>query len=247
VILSIARDAQIVDISHVVPKFAIGAGAYLLRAAVPWLPVGFHVAVVDPGVGTVRRPIGISTGRGDVLIGPDNGLLLPAAERLGGIREARLLENRGLMLPETSNTFHGRDIFAPVAAHLAMGTPFDAVGPALDLASLVELALPAVSIGTDQLETGVVYVDDFGNLRLAGGIEDLRTAFGEVAPGTELRIHHAGGEQLVRFARTFGEVAPGELLVYEDSSGDLAIGESSGDAARRLGLATGDRIGLRRP
>src|SRR5262245_9510250 len=104
--LSIARDAQIVDISHTVRKFAIGDGAYLLRTAVPWLPVGVHVAVVDPGVGTTRRPIAVRAVRGDILVGPDNGLLLPAAERLGGVAEARILENRDWMLPETSATFH---------------------------------------------------------------------------------------------------------------------------------------------
>ena len=116
--LGIARDAQIVDISHSIRKFAIRDGAYLLWSAVPWLPVGAPVVVVDPGVGTARRPIGIRTGRGDVLIGPDNGVLMPAAAVLGGIAEARSLDNRELMLSRTSSTFHGRDIFAPVGAHL---------------------------------------------------------------------------------------------------------------------------------
>src|SRR5215207_5339465 len=142
VMLSIARDAQIVDISHTVRKFAIGDGAYLLRSAVPWLPVGVHVAVVDPGVGTSRRPIAIRAARGDVLVGPDNGLLLPAAARLGGIVEARALENRAWMLPVTSATFHGRDVFAPVAAHLALGEGFEDVGPAVRPDGLVRLGLP---------------------------------------------------------------------------------------------------------
>src|SRR5690348_12206766 len=99
--LSIARDAQIVDISHAVRKFAIADGAYLLRAAVPWLPVGVVVAVVDPGVGTTRRPVAVRTARGDILVGPDNGLLVPAAEKLGGVAAVRLLENRAWMLPAT--------------------------------------------------------------------------------------------------------------------------------------------------
>src|SRR6185369_13865067 len=117
VMLSIARDAQIVDICHTVPKYSVADGAYLLRSAVPWLPVGVHVGVVDPGVGTARRPVAILTVRGDVLVGPDNGLLLPAAERLGGIVEVRILANPEAALPVTSATFHGRDLFAPVAAH----------------------------------------------------------------------------------------------------------------------------------
>lgn len=246
VMLSIARDAQIVDISHVVRKFAIGDGAYLLRTALPWLPVGCHVAVVDPGVGTARRPIGVLTARGDVLIGPDNGLLLPAAERLGGIREGRLLENRALMLPTTSATFHGRDIFAPVAAHLAMGAAFEEVGPAVDAGSLVVLDLPAAAVTPGRLDTGVVYVDSFGNLRLAGGTAELHEALGAVAVGTPLLVSLATEDLPATFARTFGDVPPGGLVVYRDSSGDLAIGVSNGDAARRLGLATGARIGLRR-
>jgi S-adenosylmethionine hydrolase len=246
VMLSIARDAQIVDISHAVRKFAIGDGAYLLRTAISWLPVGTHVAVVDPGVGTSRRPIGLLTERGDVLIGPDNGLLLPAAERLGGIREARSLDNRAWMLPETSSTFHGRDIFAPVTAHLAMGAPYEQVGLKIDLRDLVALDLPRASATADRLETGVVYIDSFGNLRLAGGAADLREALGEVAPGAGLVVELATGEVAAAFARTFGEVPAGTLLVYQDSSNDLAIGESSGDAARRLGVTTGARIGIRR-
>ena len=99
VMLSICPDAQIVDISHTVPKFSIRAGAFILRAALPYLPVGVHVGVVDPGVGSDRRPVAIRTGHGDVLIGPDNDLLLPAADALGGIADARELTNRELWLP----------------------------------------------------------------------------------------------------------------------------------------------------
>jgi S-adenosylmethionine hydrolase len=246
VMLSIARDAQIVDISHVVRKFAISDGAYLLRTALPWLPVGTHVAVVDPGVGTSRRPIGVLTARGDVLIGPDNGLLPPAADRLGGIVAARMLENRAWMLPHTSSTFHGRDIFAPVGAHLAMGAPFPEVGPAVDPADLVALDLPRAIVKPGRLGTGVEYVDSFGNLRLAGGPAELGEAVGAVAPGTPLLLELAAGGATATFARTFGEVPAGELLVYTDSAGDLAIGQSSGSASQRLGLEVGARIGLRR-
>jgi len=246
VMLSIARDAQIVDISHVVRKFAISDGAYLLRAALPWLPVGTHVGVVDPGVGTSRRPVGILAARGDVLIGPDNGLLIPAAERLGGIREARLLENRDWMLPVTSATFHGRDIFAPVAAHLAVGGAFEDVGAALDPGELVRLDLPHAVASEGRLDTGVVYVDSFGNLRLDGTPADLGRAIPELAPGAALVVELPTEDARATFARTFGEVAAGALLIYQDSAGDLALGESSGDAARRLGLGVGARIGLRR-
>ena len=268
VMLGIARDAQIVDISHAVRKFAIADGAYLLRAALPWLPIGVHVAVVDPGVGTTRRPIAIRAARGDILIGPDNGLLLPAAERLGGIAEARLLENRAWMLPATSATFHGRDIFAPIGAHLAVGGPFEEVGAPVDATSLVRLDLPEPEAQPGRLATGVVYVDSFGNLRLAGGIADLESALGPVEPGTGLLVDYSaarggfsalaasetgGGAsrrgdrwERLTWRRTFGEATPGDLLAYEDSSGNLAIAVSNGNAATRLGAGTGARIGIRR-
>ena len=253
VMLSIARDAQIVDISHVVRKFAIADGAYLLASAVPWLPIGVHVAVVDPGVGTERRPIGIRTARGDILIGPDNGLLLPAAERLRGVTDARLIENRDWMLPATSATFHGRDVFAPVAAHLATGDPYEAVGPPIDPATLVRLDLPHATVATGRLATGVTYVDSFGNLRLAGGVAELVGALGPVEPGTRLEIElppvgtaAASRVEGVRWLHTFGEAAERDLLLYEDSSGNLAIAESSGDAARRLGVGQAAPIGIRR-
>ena len=250
VMLSIARDAQIVDISHTVTKYAIRDGAYLLATAVPWLPVGVHVAVVDPGVGTDRRPIALLTARGDALVGPDNGLLPPAAHRLGGVTEARLIENRSWLLAATSSTFHGRDIFAPAAAHLATGAPFAETGPEVDRATLVELAAATASVSEGNLATEVVYVDSFGNLRLAGGVAELVAALGPVAPGTRLEVSLAegtSGERLVaRWSRTFGETAAGELLAYEDSSGALAIAESTGSAARRLGVGSGAQIGIRR-
>ncbi len=189
--LGIARDAQIVDISHAVRKFAIADGAYLLRSSLPWLPVGVHVAVVDPGVGTDRRPIAVRAARGDILVGPDNGLLLPAAERLGGIVEVRMLENLAWMLEATSATFHGRDIFSPVAAHLAIGGPFEDVGAPVEPGTLVRLHLPEPEVQPGRLSSGVVYVDSFGNLRLAGGVADLEAALGAVEPGTGLLVDYS--------------------------------------------------------
>ena len=251
VMLSIARDAQIVDISHSIRKFAIADGAYVLAATVPWLPVGVHVAVVDPGVGTPRRPLALRTTRGDLLVGPDNGLLLPAADRLGGIAEAREAANRAWMLPSMSATFHGRDVFAPVGAHLAMGRAFQDVGPVVEPLSLVRLALPVAEVEDGRLATGVVYIDSFGNLRLAGGLAELLAALGAVEPGTGLIVDFGPGArgqrwERITWRRTFGEAASGELLAYEDSSGNLAIAVANGDASTRLGVVTGARIGIRR-
>jgi hypothetical protein len=247
--LGIAPDAQIVDIAHGVRKYAIRDGAYLLWCALPYLPIGTHVAVVDPGVGTERMPIGIWTGRGDVLVGPDNGLLIPAAERLGGAIEARHLENRALMLPATSSTFHGRDIFSPVAAHLAAGTPFETVGPTIAVDSLVDLRFPAPIIGDGTLETSIVYIDSFGNVRLAGEPADLVQAVGDLDEGRPLSIEFesAAGPTSVQatWEATFGRTPVGATLVYQDSFGQLALADNQGDIAGRLNLVWDQRATLR--
>jgi len=251
VMLSIARDAQIVDISHSVTKFAIRDGSFLLQAALPWMPVGVHVGVVDPGVGTTRRPIGILTGRGDILIGPDNGLLTAATEQLGGIREARLLENRAWMLGRTSSTFHGRDIFSPVAANLAIGGAFSEVGPTVDQASLVAIRFAEPEVRQGALGSSIIYVDSFGNLRLAGHRDDLVRAVGELTPGRPLRVEFGasnGGDAIVETAawvRTFGEAPVGSALLYEDSSGRLGFADNQADAARRLGVAADRPVTIR--
>ena len=245
VMIGIAPDVQVIDISHAVRKYAIRDGAFLLWCSVPWMPVGVHVAVVDPGVGTERLPIAIRAGRGDVLVGPDNGLLVPAAERLGGIAEVRAVENRELMLAATTSTFHGRDIFAPVAAHLALGRPFEVVGPMLDPAGLVRLPFPEPVVEPGRLRSAVVYIDSFGNLRLAGGPADLAAAIGPLEPGRPLRVtfdeDDAGRlpaiSEMLPWSRTFGQVAPGEALLYEDSFGRLACADNQGDIATRLGIA----------
>jgi S-adenosylmethionine hydrolase len=249
VMLTIAPDAQIVDIGHHVRKYAIGDGAFLLWCAMPYLPVGVHVAVVDPGVGTARRPIAILTERGDSLVGPDNGLLIPAAERLGGIREARILENRDLWLPTaTSSTFHGRDIFSPVGAHLAMGRPFADVGPSLDPADLVRIPWPTATIRDGGLDSAVAYIDSFGNCRLAGVPSQLGEAVGELVAGRPLvlDIDGRGDPERVTWQKTFGETEIGSTLLYEDSFGTISLADHQGNAAARLGLSVGQavRIGV---
>lgn len=242
VMLSICRDAQIIDIAHTIRKYAIADGAYLLRFYLPYAPIGVHVAVVDPGVGTARRPIAIKTGRGDVLVGPDNGLLVTPAEALGGPIEARELANRNLWLPATTSTFHGRDIFAPVAAHLAAAdAEFEDVGPVVPLDRLVRVPEPNAVVNDAVIETSVTYVDSFGNIRLAGGRDDLVRAFGDdLADGLPLsaEFHRAAGatREETRYATTFGAVARGDSLVYVDSLGNVAMADNQGNLAARLGI-----------
>ncbi len=238
VMLGICRDAQIIDVGHDIRKYAIRDGAFLLRFALPYVPVGVHVGVVDPGVGTARRPIAIRSGRGDVLIGPDNGLLPPAADALGGAVDARELTNRELWLPVTTSMFHGRDIFSPVAAHLAAGdAEFEAVGPQIALDSLVRLPEPAATVAEGTIETVVTYVDSFGNVRLAGGRSELESAFGPLGDGAALAAEFEGGpRETTRYGATFGTVPVGASLVYVDSLGNLAMADNQGSLATRLGI-----------
>jgi S-adenosylmethionine hydrolase len=257
VMLSIAPDAQIVDLGHSIRKYAIRDGAFLFWCAVPYLPVGVHVGVVDPGVGTERRPIAILTGRGDRFVGPDNGLFMPAAERIGGIVEARVLENRDLWLPVTSSTFHGRDIFSPVGAHLAMGTPFREVGPVVATSELVPLSMPTARVHDGWLETGVAFIDSFGNARLSGEPGDLSAAIGGLDAGRPLVLElSAGGpgtaaEGIVAqrveltWQPTFGRVALGEPLLYEDSFGTISAADNQGNLAGRLGLVVDQPVRIR--
>ena len=241
VILGICPDAQIIDVGHTIRKFGIRDGAFLLRFTLPYVPVGTHVAVVDPGVGTSRRPIALRAVRGDVLIGPDNGLLPPAADALGGIAEARELANRALWLAVTTSTFHGRDVFAPVAAALATGhAAFADVGPVIPADGLIRLAEPQARAVDGLIETVVIYVDSFGNLRLAGGADELASALGDdPADGTPLLVEFGGPDPIREassYGTTFGAVAPGASLVYVDSLGNLAMADNQGSLATRLGI-----------
>ncbi len=253
VMLSICPDAQIIDIAHSIRKFAVADGAFILSTALPFMPGGVHLVVVDPGVGTERRPVALRVARGDMLVGPDNGLLLLGAEALGGVSEARQLDNRALWLdPTVSTTFHGRDIFSPVAARLAARTvAFDEVGSPVEIDSLVALPSPVARVGDGWIETEVIYVDSFGNVRLAGGAKDLVEALGDVTDGRALRLDISGAEgshavERVPFATTFGAVRQGSSLVYIDSSGHLALADNQGSVASRLGVATGARLRISR-
>ncbi|MDQ2964703.1 MAG: SAM-dependent chlorinase/fluorinase [Chloroflexota bacterium] len=251
VVLGITPDAEIVDISHEVRKYAIRDGALLLWCALPFFPVGAHVAVVDPGVGTARRPITLKVARGDYLVGPDNGLLLMAADKLGGVEAAVELQNPAYRLPVVSTSFHGRDIFAPAAAYLALGVPFDRLGPSIDPASLVRLPIPEPRVTPGTLETHVVYVDTFGNVKLTALAPALREALGDVPFGTpvELELRPAAAAArtvLATWAATFGAVGPGAPLLYEDSYGRLCLAVNQGDAAATLGLTEDLAVSIRR-
>jgi len=251
VMFTISPDANIIDINHQVPRYSIRDGAGSLVFALKHMPVGVHVAVVDPGVGTERLPVGLRVVRGDVLIGPDNGLLIDAAETLGGIVEARALENPELMLPVISSSFHGRDIFSPMAAHLANGVPFEKVGPIVPIDELVRLRDIRPTVGDGVLDTSITHILIYGNVTLAGTPKDLEEAIGALEPGRHLVIDFpafdgAGPiQERTVWERTFGRVPLGSSLLMSDSEGQLSLADNQGDAARRLGLALDRPVRIR--
>lgn len=241
VIAGIAPRARVLDVTHSIGPGDVRHGAVVLADTLPWLPPAVHVAVVDPGVGTARRGLALVSGDA-VLVGPDNGLLVPAAQALGGVRAVYELVEPSYRLPTVSATFHGRDVFAPAAAHLACGVPPDALGPAVDPASLVTQPAPVCQVDSDRIRVEVLTVDHFGNVALAAGTTEL-AAIGLPA-GALATLRWPAGEQPVRFGRTFADVAEGELVVLIDSAGRLAVARRAGSAARRTGLQPGAVVEL---
>lgn len=243
--LQIAPNAQVIDITHLVPPGDIRRGAAVLAQTVTYLPRAVHVAVVDPGVGTARLGVAVAAGSGSVFVGPDNGLLAWAVEAAGGAVAAVSLTNRDLWLDSVTATFHGRDIFMPVAAHLAAGTPFDAAGSPLDVSDLVTLPRPVSRVSGPAASGEVLTADRFGNVQLSITAGDATEA--GVVAGTPVRLRSSSPvpvDVIAPFGRTFGDVPKGELVVYPDSSGLIAIAVNGGDAARRLSLRPGTSITL---
>src|SRR5436305_15138481 len=155
----IAPDVEIIDITHGLEPGRVLQGALVLANTLPYMPVGVHLAVVDPGVGSGRRPLALRDGKGRLHVGPDNGLLLPAADAFGGVAQAHELANADYSLQPVSRTFHGRDLFAPAAAHLAAGVPLDALGPALDPDELVRVEVPRAEVGQNRIRSAALGID----------------------------------------------------------------------------------------
>lgn len=250
VMATIAPDSRVLDVTHLVPPGNVGHGAELLRQAIRYLPAGVHLAIVDPGVGTARKAVVLAAGE-SLLIGPDNGLLVPAAEELGGTSAAFEVTNADFLLGNVSATFHGRDIFAPAAAHLSAGIPPARLGPSVDPGTLVRLPAPLRRIADGLVHGQVVLADRFGNLQTS-----LDHAFCQdagITAGTELRLKasdlrlKAGGRAVVLpYVPTFGSVPEGRLLAHIDSSGRLSLAVNRGSAAETLGLAEGSVFTLTR-
>jgi S-adenosylmethionine hydrolase len=230
VIAGIAPGVRVIDVTHTVPPQQIWRGAAVLANTVPYLPRSVHVAVVDPGVGTARRGVLVVAERG-LLVGPDNGLLVPAAEAMGGVLTAYELSEPEYWRAEISSTFHGRDVFAPAAAHLALGVAPDAFGP--PVTDLVRLPEPLISVVPGKLVSEVLTVDHFGNIQLAATAEDLHSA-------GIIGLAAVRGDRVVVDAmvgKTFADVPLGAAVLYPDSAGRLSLAINGSSAAEMLGQA----------
>jgi S-adenosylmethionine hydrolase len=243
VIKQIAPEAEIIDITHGIPPQAVLEGALALANTVPFMPVGIHLAVVDPGVGSDRRAVALQDKSGRLYVGPDNGLLVPAAERCGGIVAACELVNPEYWLDPVSRTFHGRDIFAPVAAHLAGGVALESLGRKLDPVKLVRLEIPEPSVGTSSIRARALTVDRFGNVQLNLNRTHLERA--GILPGVRVELELATEHYYAVAAKTFSDVRVGEIVLYEDADENVSIAITSGNAAETLTASAGDEVRIR--
>lgn len=243
VMLDVNPGLATIDVTHGISRQDVLAGAVALAEAAPFMPDRcVFLAVVDPGVGSDRRAVAIETEDGCMLVGPDNGLLLPAAETRGGALHAVEISNSAFRLTPTSQTFHGRDIFAPVAAQLACGAELSEAGSTVDPASLVQLKLPTASVIEGELITAVTSVDSYGNARLATGGED----FGELEVGQAVEIDTGDLRRQAVFADSFSYDSDGAPLVIVDSTGSFSIALCGANAADSLRLTPGKRVTLSR-
>jgi S-adenosylmethionine hydrolase len=239
----IAPEVEIIDITHGIHPHGVLQGAIVLANTLPYLTAGVHLAVVDPGVGSDRRSIAMRSGDGRLFVGPDNGLLVPAAEKLGGIEAAHEITNREYALEPISATFHGRDIFSPAAAHLAQGLALEKLGPTIEPASLARIQMPKPDVSDRRIRACCLYVDRFGNMQLNLTREHLMQ-FG-IEPGTQVELELAMERYYAIAAKTFTDARGGEIILYEDAYENIAIAISGGSAAETLSAEPGADVRIR--
>ncbi len=228
VILSIFPEVRIVDISHLIERHDIIAGAFILASVVDYFPKDtVHLAVIDPGVGTQRRGI-VITSRNCMFIGPDNGILVPAAQKKR-IVEVRSISNKGMTLEHLSMTFHGRDLFAPVAAYLAAGEEIEKVGPKID--DYTWLQLPESTVKDRVIKGQIIHRDGFGNLITNILEENLQ----EINAKESIMVEIKDKKMPIKLRPSYGYGEPGELLATVGGTGFLEISVNQGDASRYTG------------
>ena len=239
----IAPDVEIIDITHGIEPHEVLQGAIMLANTLPYLAEGVHLAVVDPGVGSDRRAIALRSGDGRLYVGPDNGLLVPAAEKLGGIEAAHEITNREYALQPISATFHGRDIFSPAAAHLAQGLAVEKLGPAVEVRSLVRIEVPQPEVTDRRIRARCLYIDRFGNMQLNLTREHVERL--GIKPGMQVELELATERYFAIAARTFTDARGGEIILYEDAYENIAIAISGGSAAETFSAEPGADVRIR--
>lgn len=233
VLVGLAPTVRIIDVTHGIARHDVRAGAIVLRNALPFMPAGVHLAVVDPQVGGARRAVALRCAEEErVLVGPDNGLLMLAAERFGGVVEAVDVGHSPWRLEPVSATFHGRDVFAPVAAALSRGEPLAGAGEPFGVEELTPLELPSAAARDGEIAAHALLTDRFGNVILDATHDDLAAA--GLRAGGELEVHAPGGVHRARFTFTFADVGEGALLLYEDAQRQLALAVNRGSAQELL-------------
>ncbi len=237
VMLKIAPGLKIIDVHHNILRQDIRHGAVVLKQSIPFLPDSVHLAVVDPSVGSERRAVAIESGWGEIFVGPDNGLLVPAAAGAGGIKRCFDLTDQRFQLRPVSRTFQGRDVFAPVAAHIANGADPSDLGPPIKTDGLVPLEIPEAWVHDDHLHAEVLQIDRFGNLQFNFGSTRLSDV--NIPLGAKLEVRLEGHRLMVPFCVTFADVKSGEFVLIEDSYHYVSLAINKGDAAAHLRATTG--------
>ena len=252
VIAKIAPEATVIDLTHSIPRHDVARGASALQRSLPFTPPGIHLAVVDPGVGTERRPLAVRVRADDrVLVGPDNGLLSSSNAALGGAVEAVDLTRSPFSLASVSETFHGRDLFAPVAAQLSNGESISEAGDPIGSERLFRVAAVEPLVEPGRLVANVADVDGFGNVALEASGQDLRRAASGVAPTPAEAVQRLAtigiddSDHRATRGSAFGDVPRGGLLLYVDSSNRVALAVNRGSAAEDLELRPGDEVTVR--
>ncbi len=239
VILSLNPNAVIIDITHAIPQFNIYKAAFTLWASYKYFPRGtIHVVVVDPGVGTSRRAIAIKT-RNYYFVGPDNGVLMMAAED-DGIIDIRAIESREFMRSIVSSTFHGRDVFAPAAAYLSLGLDISMLGPRVT--DPIRLPGIASKVSSGVADSAIIYIDHFGNAYTGIREGDLRVLGLEYGDELQVAIPRRGVNLRIRFLRSYGYAGEGEALALINSEGFLELSVNRGSFAQRFGVEEGDEV-----
>ena len=244
VIARLCPEARVIDVTHGIPRQAVDLGARALVRALPFMPAGVHLAVVDPEVGGRRRAVALRVVEDSrLLVGPDNGLLIPIAERFGGVATAVEISNSPWRLEPVSATFHGRDIFAPVAARLAAGERLEDAGTPFEPSELARIELSQARRDAEgNLLAHVVGIDGYGNSSLDAGHQHVLDVGWQF--GAHVRVTVGDRFRPAVFARTFADVKAGELLLYEDAAGALTLALNAGSAAQVLGLHVGGPVAL---